>query len=411
MFSLVVPRPPLCDSAPAASSASGAALRTLLVLALAVVVLVTAGWTTVQTEGARPNPRAAALAAWRHATVDGRATPPPNAPPASVAAYFRELSPPQRQRLAERFPLVVGNLNGAPVELRYQANRRALALARERERARMSDPRLTEAGRHRAARRLHRFTSLLAEGRRILAFDPTGPGRVAEVFGDLRRAERVSVVVPGVDTELLTFERSARAYSAPVGMARALYDGQRAAAPERRTAVIAWADYTAPDGLTMDALTGERAEEGGERLVALVRSLPRGVPVALFCHSYGSVVCASAAGEAGRGIADIVAAGSPGMRVDRAAELGTPARVWAMRAADDWIGNIPHLRFGALGHGRDPVSPGFGARLLATDGARGHRAYFQPDTVGLANMAAIGVGAYDRVRCARADPRCGDVAA
>ncbi|CAM5594459.1 Pimeloyl-ACP methyl ester carboxylesterase OS=Streptomyces albaduncus OX=68172 GN=FHS32_006729 PE=4 SV=1 [Streptomyces griseoloalbus] len=51
---------------------------------------------------------------------------------------------------------------------------------------------------------MDRIEALMRPGRRILAFNPAGAGRVAEVFGDLRRAERVSVVVPGVDTDLLT---------------------------------------------------------------------------------------------------------------------------------------------------------------------------------------------------------------
>ena len=55
---------------------------------------------------------------------------------------------------------------------------------------------------------MNRFAVDARRDRQILAFDPTGRGRVAEVFGDLDRAERVSVVVPGVDTNLLTFERT-----------------------------------------------------------------------------------------------------------------------------------------------------------------------------------------------------------
>ncbi len=66
------------------------------------------------------------------------------------------------------------------------------------------------------------------------------------MFGNLNRAERVSVVVPGVDTELLTFQRTDRKYSAPVGMAESLYTAERTASPDTRTAVIAWADYTSP---------------------------------------------------------------------------------------------------------------------------------------------------------------------
>ena len=65
------------------------------------------------------------------------------------------------------------------------------------------------------------------DGRKILAFDPNGSGRVAEVFGDLDTARRVSVVVPGVDTDLLTFQRTTKPYSAPVGMARSLYAAER----------------------------------------------------------------------------------------------------------------------------------------------------------------------------------------
>src|SRR5918998_3274382 len=34
-------------------------------------------------------------------------------------------------------------------------------------------------------------------GRQILAFDPAGDGRVVEVVGDLRAADRIAVIVPG----------------------------------------------------------------------------------------------------------------------------------------------------------------------------------------------------------------------
>ena len=63
--------------------------------------------------------------------------------------------------------------------------------------------------------------------------------RAAEVFGDLGTAERVSVVVPGVDTDVLSFERQDDPARAPVGMARSLYAAERAAAPRTSTAVIA----------------------------------------------------------------------------------------------------------------------------------------------------------------------------
>ncbi|WP_344629793.1 alpha/beta hydrolase [Streptomyces glaucosporus] len=387
---------------PAVPAVPPAAGRVLLALAVVLVLLITSGWTAGRGRHTAPGPRTAALLAWQEGRIGGRPLPAPGSEPQAVARFFQSLTPAQRARLAVRHPLVVGNLDGVPVGLRYRANRIALAQARAAERRRMTDRRLTDEGRHEAGRRMHRFTSLLRAGRQILAFDPAGRGRAVEVFGDLEDAQRVSVVVPGVDTDVLTFERTRRRYTAPVGMALALHRRKRATAPRVRTATVAWADYTTPRGVGMDAAAGGLAEDGARRLVSFLRGLPGRSTAALFCHSYGSVVCGVAA-RGGRDerlpdrVTDITVAGSPGMRADRAAELDAPARVWAMRCDGDWIADVPHLEFGGLGHGADPVSPGFGARRLATSGAAGHTGYFEPGTGSLANMAAVGTGSYHRV--------------
>ncbi|MEV5443982.1 alpha/beta hydrolase [Streptomyces sp. NPDC052644] len=392
---------------PTIASSSPTVWRTLLALAVIFVLLATSGWTGPPRARTVPaDAWGAAAAAWRADRIGGRPLPDLTAPSARLAAFFASLRPAQRNRLAERHPLLVGNLDGVPVRLRYQANRHTLRRALAAERARVADRRLSAEGRGEAARRGHRFSSLLSGARQILAFDPSGKGRVAEVFGDLERAERVSVVVPGVDTHLLTFEKTARRYTAPYGMAESLYAAQRAAEPRVRTAVIAWADYTAPTGVGMDAMTGKLAAEGSLRLASLTRALPGSSRVSLFCHSYGSVVCGLAARRLPPRVADIAVAGSPGMRAETAAALGTRARVWAMRDADDWIADVPHLDVGGLGHGADPVAPEFGARLLSADGAAGHGGYFVPGTESLRNFAEIGVGTYEDVRCADAADRC-----
>ncbi|MGW0116926.1 alpha/beta hydrolase [Streptomyces sp. NPDC003327] len=386
-----------------------AVARTLIVLAVALVLLATTGWTTIRHQPAPGLSREAALAAWARERIDHRPPPSPyGAAAGTVAAFFARLGPAGSERLAERHPLVVGNLNGAPLALRYRANRISLGRALDAERSRVDDARLTADGRHEALRRVHRFASLLRPGRRILAFDPTGRGRAAEVLGDLERAERVSVVVPGVDTNLLTFQKTHNRYGAPAGMAAALYDAERRAAPGTRVAVIAWADYTAPAGVGVDAVTGRLAAHGAERLVGLVDALPGTAPVALFCHSYGSVLCGLAAHRLPSRVADLAVAGSPGMRVERAADLGTRARIWAMRDAEDWIADVPYVAVGGVGHGADPVEPEFGARLLSAGGAAGHSGYFEPGTESLGNFAAIGTGAYDRLVCAHADSACHD---
>jgi hypothetical protein len=61
---------------------------------------------------------------------------------------------------------------------------------------------------------------------------------------------------------------------------------------------------------------------------------------------------------------------------------------------------VPYLDLGGLGHGADPMSAAFGARLLSARGAQGHAGYFEPGTESLANLAEIGVGAYRAVDCA-----------
>ncbi|GAA3811487.1 alpha/beta hydrolase [Streptomyces chiangmaiensis] len=379
--------------------------RALLALAVVFVMLATTGWTAVRNHrGAMP--LQTSRSAWEHGSIAGHKLPDIDGSPARLAHFFSSLSAHQRSRLAHRYPLTVGNMNGAPVRLRYEANRIALDKQRKVERARMHDDRLSPVGQREAGRLMHRFEALMRKDRQILAFDPEGSGRVAEVVGNLDRAQRISVVVPGVDTDLLTFQRTFRPYSAPVGMANALYAAERTASPLTRTAVIAWADYTAPSGLGMEAATAMRAAEGAVRLNALVRALPGRSPVQLYCHSYGSVLCGVAAHALPSRVSDLAVAGSPGMRAGTAAGLRTAARVWAMRDADDWIQDVPYLEVGGIGHGADPVSRAFGARVLSAQGAKGHAGYFAPGTESLRNFAEIGVGAYRAVVCAHHDDAC-----
>ncbi|MGN0119274.1 MAG: alpha/beta hydrolase, partial [Streptomyces albidoflavus] len=89
-----------------------------------------------------------------------------------------------------------------------------------------------------------------------------------------------------------------------------------------------------------------------------------------------------------------------------AAQLGTEARIWAMCDQDDWIGEIPNLALAGVGHGTDPVSAEFGARVLSANGAAGHAGYFEPGTESLDNFARIGVGAYQTLRCAAGTNSC-----
>ncbi|MER6712717.1 alpha/beta hydrolase [Streptomyces sp. NPDC000877] len=238
--------------------------------------------------------------------------------------------------------------------------------------------------------------SLAAPARHLLRFDGRGPGRVTEVLGDLARADRVAVLVPGSDTSLDTYGRFHAAASALYGQLA------RQAPAGTRTAVVAWLGYETPGTVSTTVTTTGRAEQAAPGLRALVadlRAASAGAPrIALLCHSYGSVVCGRAA--AGLAVDDIALVGSPGTGAGSAAALHTRARVWAARGADDWVAHVPHVSAGlfgtTVGFGTDPVSRAFGARVFAA-GDGGHSDYFSPGSTSLANLARIVLGETEAV--------------
>ncbi|NYI03560.1 alpha/beta hydrolase [Allostreptomyces psammosilenae] len=338
------------------------------------------------------------------ATADGRELPDPlTASPAEISAFFSTLTPAEADTLARTHPYVVGNLDGAPIHLRYLANR--LALTDSADRARTSGDTATA----------DKYAALAAPGRSILSFDPSGRGLVAEVYGDLATAERVSVVVPGSDADLARFDRTSEPLRSARGMAEALHTRQLDTAPAARTAVIAWTGYLTPNGFGANVMRGDLAADGALRLERLLDGLAAArdaapatadagpASTALFCHSYGAVLCGLAAPHLPAQVDDIVVLAAPGMRADTVADLHTSAHVWAVRSADDWIDRVPNVAFAGFGHGADPVDDSFGARLLAADGAVGHSGYFAAGTASLTAFTEISLGHYQSVPCAHDD--------
>ncbi len=151
--------------------------RALLAVAVVFVMLGTTGWSAVRDQHA-DGPRELALAAWARDKIAGRQLPEADAPTTRLAHFFASLTSAQRMVLAARHPSVVGNLNGAPVAMRYRANRVALGQAVTAERVRSSDPKLSPDGRADARARLDRFRSLLkATARSWPSTRPGGAGR------------------------------------------------------------------------------------------------------------------------------------------------------------------------------------------------------------------------------------------
>ncbi|MEU9339049.1 alpha/beta hydrolase [Streptomyces sp. NPDC048290] len=308
-----------------------------------------------------------------------------------MGALVVPLAAATRPRVPAPPPADLGRVTARTLDAAYAANR-----ANAAEAARMAED---HGDRRRAAveRAMARDPA-----RRLLVFDGRGPGRAAEVFGDLADADRVAVLIPGSDTTLDTYDRfRATAES----LHRQL--GSRAPAGSR-TAVIAWLGYATPGTVGTTVMTTGRAEQAAPELAEFVAGLygiaGPDTQVSLLCHSYGSVVCARTAPaleRAGTPVADIVFVGSPGTGVDRASDLRTSARVWAGRGAGDWIADVPHVRadlFGTtVGFGTDPMSPAYGARRFPA-GSVGHSDYFTPGSESLAGLARIVLGETTEVR-------------
>ncbi|WP_248959091.1 alpha/beta hydrolase [Sphaerisporangium perillae] len=243
------------------------------------------------------------------------------------------------------------------------------------------------------------FTALSLTGAlgALTLLAPATGDHMVRVFGDLATADRVTVIVPGSDVTRATFDGGRRKpYSTPGGAARALIAEARAVDSRARPAVIAWLGYDSPRTISLAVATDLAAARGADALRRTVGEIKRvtRAPVTLLCHSYGSVVCAKAL--PGLPVDDVAVFGSPGLGVGSAGDLGSAARLWAGRGANDWVRFVPPLRFGPLGFGADPVRPSFGARIFAA-GAAGHSDYFQPGSVSLRNLTLIALGRLSEV--------------
>ena len=116
------------------------------------------------------------------------------------------------------------------VEDRFAANRVLVSaeMARLRDRLVAAD----RAARSWGERRLAWYAEMLSH--RLLAFDPSGDGRVAEVFGDLATARHLAVYVPGTGTSIDRYPGNAERASSFVAGATDL-------------AVVLWQNADFPD--------------------------------------------------------------------------------------------------------------------------------------------------------------------
>ena len=165
---------------------------------------------------------------------------------------------------------------------------------------------------------MHRFESMLEPGRQILAFDPTGPAGPprssatstgpAGLGGRPRRRHRSADLREVRPPVLRTRRHGARAPGAAAARRAGRPARRRSPGPTTpRRPASAWTPP--PAGSPRTARCGSPTSCRG----------CSGSRVALFCHSYGSVVCGVAADDLPARVTDIAVSGSPGMRADNAA--------------------------------------------------------------------------------------------
>jgi pimeloyl-ACP methyl ester carboxylesterase len=333
-------------------------------------------------------------------------------PPTEVSSWWASLDSGMRGALRHASPSLVGNLDGIPYSARDGANRRLLH-------ATMADLESTiksEAGRtvvENAHHQLHMLQSIsdaLGAGdtgpkRTLMSLDVTGQGRAAIVIGDLRTADYVSYLVPGmfftIENQMgYWVDASARLYDEQLAWLRLLGDS------DSTVATVAWIGYHTPNLTNVGGI--ENAYEGRDALAHELEGLQAiragDEPyTSVIAHSYGSTAALMALTEYDFEIDALAMVGSPGSSAQSVGELHVRnENVFVGEAAWDPVPNSSYF-------GSDPGAKVYGAKPMGVAGtldaitqstllpSTGHNEYFAPGTESMRNFALIGIDRGDLV--------------
>jgi len=263
--------------------------------------------------------------------------------PQQASAWWGSLTADERESLIWDHPHRIGNLDGIPPDDRFAANR--INIQHHIDQLESSG-----APHH----EIDHFRSLLDDDRQIMLFDPSGDGRIAEVFGDLRTADDIAVVIPGISNDIMNYTPDDA-----LALKESLGDD---------SATIAWLGYDTPPPAGLGSISDPsmlgpgRAEQSASDLATFtdgLRTVGHG-EIAVVAHSYGTVVAAEAA-KSGMTVERVVLMGSPGVPADNAAVFNG-ADVFAVRNDND---PVPTRSI----HGTDPTAQSFGATVLPGNAA------------------------------------------
>jgi pimeloyl-ACP methyl ester carboxylesterase len=361
--------------------------------------------------------------------------------PNEVQRWWDSLTDAERQRLADEQPERIGNLNGIPVTVRDYANRKVLHQDLDRVRraaadagvpaaAVLADPgkyglTQTDVTRYRNAEHIQRGIEANAETDAngvpknpvfLHTYEPEefgGQGRAALAIGNPDEADNTTVVVPGTGNSIPD-----RYFQRPDGLN--VYKETQNAAPDKKTSVVLWMGYDAPDSPTdMRIAQTDLAREGGSMLAPDVNAFDvtngdKDSHVTVIGHSYGSTTVADAAAGYGMRTDDVVLVGSPGTDLAKSAadfHLPEGGHVYVGAASSDPVSQFGSKQFPIstspfdlptpgipIGLGTDPAVDGFGSTRFKAEvpGINNpfsdHSEYFTPGGESLYAIADITSG-------------------
>ena len=277
--------------------------------------------------------------------------PPPGSKPKQIAAWWGSLSDQQKKKLIEKYPEIIGNLDGVDIKTRDEVNRSLvdgmLAEARDRERQTYDD--LVHRGMtsHSYANRYSKALDdvedlkvlqevLKDRERKLLVCDRSGERlKVAIGIGDFDKAQHIGVFVPGKGTtvrgSLLNYVTKSEGLITAAQKVR-----------ESSYATVAWLGYDAPLSIP-DVANTHRANAGADRLENFLEGVSavdgekgQNVHLTLLGHSYGSTTSGIAASHVSPNVVDdLVLFGSPGSGVHLGAEYRVPE-------GHRWVSAVPY---------------------------------------------------------------------
>lgn len=341
--------------------------------------------------------------------------------PQATSRWWAGLSDAEKQRMIEKDPRMIGSLDGVDAASRDKANRIVLAEEVKRAQERLDDyekkrswlsgvfgdsehERLT-----RDLEELRRVEDALSPGhkgdtRQLLTLDFSGERlRAAVSVGDVDKASHVSVVVPGMTTNVHDSLDGNISSAENVRNRAAVLGGMR----REDIATVAWLGYDAPQNLLEAAGTGQ-AHRGAESLSSFLTGLDSsreqssaGDPhLTVIGHSYGSTTSGFAATRTPDGVIDkLVLAGSPGSGVTSIDKYSVPAGNVYVSATpgdpvlglgeDKYFGTDPRHLSG-IKHLNADISGADNGWI--TDPIESHTSYFEEKTEALDDIARVSAG-------------------